>query len=219
MFFHNFSVATDTIQVDENWNLKICDFGLSAVKRTDTLSDNGAAPGTPLWMSPEVLRGNELNEKADVYSFAIVCWEIFERKEPFENHDSYSTFVNAVCNLKERPPLSEKMHPALRKLISDCWDEDMEKRPSFSQIIAILEELTITCTLKNVDAQNLWKKACDKKDSIPYRKFAARLWNFLELGSPDEDSIPYHCVQAVLAQAKMGEETGMPNILERGVCY
>lgn len=160
-------------------------------------------------MSPEVLKGKELNEKADVYSFAIVCWEIFERKEPFENHDSYSTFVNAVCDLKERPPLSNKMHPSLRKLISDCWNEDSDARPSFGQIIPILEELTVTCALSDIDGQNLWKRVADKKDSVPFRKFAERLWNYVVASSPDEDSIAYQCVEAVLSQHNKREETSM----------
>ncbi len=37
---------TITWQVDENWTVKLCDFGLSAVKRSESLQDNGVAPGT-----------------------------------------------------------------------------------------------------------------------------------------------------------------------------
>lgn len=196
------------VLVDDNWNLKICDFGLSAVKRTDTLVDDGAAPGTPLWMSPEVLRGEELNEKADVYSFAIVCWEIYERKEPFDHHDSYTTFVNAICNEKERPPLSDKMHPKLKKLISDCWQDNPELRPSFSQIITTLEDIMISCAVSDPDAQNLWKKVADTKTKIPFRTFAQRLWYSVDMGAPDIDSDEYLCMESLLAEQDKKEETG-----------
>jgi serine/threonine protein kinase len=68
-------------------------------------------------MSPEVLRGKPLNEKSDVYSFGIVLWEIITRKEPFEHHDSYNTFVRAICEKKERPPIPEDCPAPIRKLM------------------------------------------------------------------------------------------------------
>lgn len=195
------------VLVDDNWNLKICDFGLSTIKRSDTLVDDGAAPGTPLWMSPEVLTGQEINEKSDVYSFAIVCWEIFERKEPFDNHDSYTTFVNAICNKKERPPLSNKLHPKLRYLIEECWQEKSDARPSFGQIIPILEDITVSCALNDIDAQNLWKKVADKKTTIPFRNFSHRLWYLLDKGAPSIDSLDYLCMESLLAEQDKKEET------------
>lgn len=48
-------------------------------------------------MAPEVLMGRPLSEKADVYSFGIVLWELFTYKEPFDSHDNYERFVEAVC--------------------------------------------------------------------------------------------------------------------------
>jgi serine/threonine protein kinase len=48
-------------------------------------------------MAPEVLMGRPLSEKADVYSFGIVLWELFTYKEPFDTHDNYERFVEAVC--------------------------------------------------------------------------------------------------------------------------
>jgi len=80
-------------------------------------------------MSPEVLRGKPLSEKADVYSFAIVMWEILTRQEPFEEHDSYSTFVRAVCEQKERPPVPADTHASLKKILDLCWNEEADKRP------------------------------------------------------------------------------------------
>lgn len=160
-------------------------------------------------MSPEVLRSQDINEKCDVYSFAIVCWEIFERKEPFENHDSYSTFVDAICNLKERPPLSDKMHPLLKQLISQCWDEDVNARPSFEKIITTLDEIAVACAIDDPDAQMLWKKVSEGKEKVPFRKFAGRLWYTLEMGPPDIDSIEYKCLEAILGQHDKREEGSM----------
>lgn len=42
-------------KIDEHWNVKVCDFGLSQVKlRDQKIRDGKSIPGTPLWMAPEV---------------------------------------------------------------------------------------------------------------------------------------------------------------------
>ena len=56
-------------------------------------------------MAPEVLQGMPLDEKADVYSYGIVLWELFTETEPFAEHSQFKTFVRAVCQLQERPPI------------------------------------------------------------------------------------------------------------------
>ncbi|KAL4582434.1 hypothetical protein LXL04_006983 [Taraxacum kok-saghyz] len=47
--------------VDEDWNVKVCDFGLSCLKHNTFLSSKSTA-GTPEWMAPEVLRNENSNE-------------------------------------------------------------------------------------------------------------------------------------------------------------
>jgi serine/threonine protein kinase len=67
-FIHR-DFKTSNLLVGENNRIKICDFGLSQIKRQgeNLLDGKDGAKGTPLWMAPEVLAGREFNEKADVY--------------------------------------------------------------------------------------------------------------------------------------------------------
>ena len=68
------------VLVDTSLNAKICDFGLSRRKNNDVAM---TACGTPAWIAPEIVRMEKYTEKADVYSFSIVMWEIFNKMEPY----------------------------------------------------------------------------------------------------------------------------------------
>ncbi len=58
--------------MDENWNVKVSDFGLSHTKKhQEGFKGSYGAIGTPLWMAPEVLLNKAYNESSDVYSFGI----------------------------------------------------------------------------------------------------------------------------------------------------
>ena len=49
------------------------------------MTAGAAGGGTPHWMAPEVLRSEHIDEKADVYSFGVILWEILTGKIPWED--------------------------------------------------------------------------------------------------------------------------------------
>jgi len=189
--------------VDDNYNVKICDFGLSAFQFTKTMQDNGVAPGTPLWMSPEVLQGQPLSEKADIYSYGIVLWEMLTGQEPFDEHDDYNTFVDAVCDRAERPKLPDDMHPSLKSILEECWAAKAESRPSFESIIDKLNNAMVEATISNdTVAAAMWKKNWHGEIQTTWPKFSTVLYK--ELGEAlvrdRERNINYKCIQKILSE-------------------
>lgn len=72
-------LKSTNLLVTASYDVKIADFGLS---RTNAPGHMHTFCGTPANMAPEIVRQEPYDEKADVFSFAIVMWELLTREEP-----------------------------------------------------------------------------------------------------------------------------------------
>jgi len=98
-----------------------------------------AETGTYRWMAPEVINHQPYDSKADVFSFAIVLWELITSKIPYDTMTPLQAAVGVRQGL--RPGLPKKTHPKLLDLMQRCWEADPSDRPAFSDILAELEDL------------------------------------------------------------------------------
>lgn len=92
----------------------------------------------PIWLAPEVMRNEEYSEKADVYSFGIIMYELFCRRFPFGKKTRFQVELDVVAGI--RPELPSDCPPAWAALTKQCWHEDPSVRPSFSEILDRLGE-------------------------------------------------------------------------------
>lgn len=96
--------------------------------------------GTVQWMAPEVLANMSYNEKADVYSFGIICWELLSRQCPFEGMTAIQCAL-AVLNRNSRPDIPKWCPPSLHALIRSCIKKDPDERPTFEQVLLALDSM------------------------------------------------------------------------------
>ncbi|KAG6656539.1 hypothetical protein CIPAW_04G029300 [Carya illinoinensis] len=122
--------------------VKLADFGLA---REESLNEMMTAEtGTYRWMAPELystvtLRHGDkkhYNHKVDIYSFAIVLWELIHNKLPFEGMSNLQAAYAAA--FKNARPSAENLPEDLALIVTTCWKEDPNGRPDFSQIIQML---------------------------------------------------------------------------------
>ncbi|KAI3696701.1 hypothetical protein L6452_29189 [Arctium lappa] len=132
-------LKSPNLLVDENYTVKVCDFGLSRLKANTFLSSKSVA-GTPQWMAPEVLNDEPSNEKSDVYSFGVILWELVTLQEPWSNLNAPQV-VAAVGYRHKRLEIPSDVNRQVTALIEACWEHEAWKRPSFSSIMQSLTPL------------------------------------------------------------------------------
>lgn len=121
------------ILLDARNLIRICDFGFSRHASEDSLMTQNI--GTPHWMAPEILQAkSNYTAKIDVYAFGIVLWEIATSLTPYAGMESHQ-IINQVLQNDVRPALPQDINPAMRDLITQCWDRNPDVRPNFDEIV------------------------------------------------------------------------------------
>ena len=119
---------------------QIFDFGLAReLLKSDAIGDGTYKLtnmcGTLRYMAPEVYTtSTPYNSKCDVYSFAILLWEILALKRPFERIRSEVTFADKVVRGGQRPRLCRSWPKTCRRLLLRSWDGDFESRFSMREL-------------------------------------------------------------------------------------
>ncbi|XP_077996436.1 atrial natriuretic peptide receptor 2-like [Glandiceps talaboti] len=152
--------------VDSRWVLKITDYGLNRLKegsQRDDLGDHAYYWGM-LWTAPEILRQSSASlngtQKGDVYSFAIIVREILTRNGGFNTEELTPKEIIDRIKQKRREPFrpritgewdSSSEQAKVAYLMEECWDEDLTKRPTFSDIKRRLKHITNRKTMNIMD--------------------------------------------------------------------
>jgi Tol biopolymer transport system component len=126
-------------------HVKLLDFGLAHKVRlppgaASTLTLAGEIAGTPAYMSPEQAEGKKADERADVFAFGAVLYEMLSGRRAFTG-DSTAAVLGAVLHA-DPPPLTA-VPAELAKLVSRCLRKEPERRfQHMDEVKAALLEIT-----------------------------------------------------------------------------
>jgi serine/threonine protein kinase len=123
-------------------HLKVGDFGLSKIIKAQHASDvykMTGETGSYRYMAPEVFKHRKYDKKVDIFSFAMILYEMLEGDPPFSNYEPYDA---AKYVAEGHRPVFRKGHTnELKDLVELCWSGDVSLRPSFLEILKRLEKL------------------------------------------------------------------------------
>jgi serine/threonine protein kinase len=144
--------------VDEAMRVKVTDFGFSQLRKEETFEDH-SGKGSALWLAPEVFLRRPLTLKIDVYAFGLIMWEIWNREWLFPNHSDLAEFRRAITVTRERPPITPEMCvPSLGALMQRCWAHNADERPTFAEVLPLLEVARVESVLRLPGAATFWMR-------------------------------------------------------------
>lgn len=124
-------------------HLKVGDFGLSKLIKVQNSHDvykMTGETGSYRYMAPEVFKHRKYDKKVDVFSFAMILYEMLEGDPPLSNYEPYEAAKYVADG--HRPIFRSKGYlPELKELTELCWAHDMSHRPSFLEILKKLEKI------------------------------------------------------------------------------
>ena len=174
------------ILLNENYQAKICDFGLSKIKlESNSINTKQTIIGTTRWIAPELFLDQKLspNYSTDIYSYGMILWEISSRELPFKNATN-EFMVGAWIMNGRQEVIPENCPKSYADIIKICW-EVPDKRPVVEEIVQLLEIakfslntnpiLSTTAVLPENLEEDLTSNKINTKKTCAYGEWAIRM--------------------------------------------
>jgi beta-lactam-binding protein with PASTA domain/predicted Ser/Thr protein kinase len=128
--------------VDDNDHAKVTDFGIARAGASD-MTETGSIMGTAQYLSPEQAQGHAVSAPSDLYSVAIVLYEMLTGRVPFEGDSAVTIALKHVSETPVAPSaLNPAVSPALDQVVMWALNKDPADRPADAdQFIAALEQV------------------------------------------------------------------------------
>jgi serine/threonine protein kinase len=118
--------------------VKVLDFGIAkntmldanaaATAQATNLTTDGTLMGTPPYMSPEQMRGEEADKRADIWSFGCVLYETLTGKRAFDRETVADTLAAIIERNPDYDTLPPDVPPSIRQLVRRCLEKDQRER-------------------------------------------------------------------------------------------
>ncbi|GBB86926.1 hypothetical protein RclHR1_13380002 [Rhizophagus clarus] len=140
------------------------------------------------YIAPEVIIGKEQTFKSDIYSIAILMWEISSGQPPFFNYEhNYDLAMNIINGI--RPKIVPGTPLEYKNLMERCWDADPLKRPDTNTLLDEINELNLYYQNQPNEIQSEEYNNLEMNNFVNYTNskkciFTSKLYHFENLPEP-----------------------------------
>uniref|UniRef100_A0A1X7UA46 Receptor protein-tyrosine kinase n=1 Tax=Amphimedon queenslandica TaxID=400682 RepID=A0A1X7UA46_AMPQE len=149
-FIHR-DLAARNCMIDDDGIIKVADFGLSEdiysqnyFRQLEGSKDSSSSPvKLPLkWMALESIHDGLFSEKSDVWSYGVLCWEVFSLgRVPYPGLDPVGVVELLNTGGRLYTPNNEACSKEIYSLMTSCWSESPDDRPVFSDLVSSINTL------------------------------------------------------------------------------
>lgn len=143
---HNLGVVhrdlkPQNIMIDREGKVRIMDFGIARLLRMEGITATGIIIGTPEYMSPEQVEGEDTDERSDIYSLGVILFEMVTGKVPFGGDSAFSVAMKHKTELPPHPrAINDKLPDDLSEVNLKCLEKAREER--YQSIEELFSDLT-----------------------------------------------------------------------------
>ena len=134
-------IKPENIQLLPDGTVKVMDFGIARVQsETTTLTQTNSSMGTPRYMAPEQVKGEKVDNRADIFAFGVLLHELLSGTAPFPG-ENLTTIIYQILHTEPEPL---ELTPAevcedLQLIVSTCMEKDPDDR--YNNFAEVLEDL------------------------------------------------------------------------------
>ncbi|MBQ1244574.1 MAG: serine/threonine protein kinase, partial [Clostridia bacterium] len=183
-------IKPQNIMIMKNGQIKVADFGIARLPDKDSFAMEDRSIGTVHYISPEQARGNSVDARSDLYSLAIVLYEMLTGTRPFEAPSSSDVIMMQVTDTPTRP---SEINPEISKELDLIIMRALSKRPEnrYESALDMLRALERVTLGERVEEEKPKKKS---------------LFAFLKKSSEKEDEME-KAFEEMAREEREGEDT------------
>jgi eukaryotic-like serine/threonine-protein kinase len=220
-------ISPDNLMLGFDGHVKVIDFGIALVKknRQAPVTEFGTVKGKPPYMSPEQVANEPMDRRSDIFSLAVVLWELLTRRSLFEG-DSIYAIAFAVGHQEIVPPSrwSEQPLPiGLDAAVLSALDRDRARRtPTAAAFAEQLEQViqqaggeTLEAWSDRVlasarDAHRTWLASVTSGDALPrvVGRATGQVTELAPIGQAKTQAAPIVAAPALVAEPQQPTSIG-----------
>ncbi len=171
-------VKPANVFITDEGKVKIADFGIARVDNS-SMTQTGAVIGTPNYMSPEQCTGQVMDSRSDLFSIAIVIYEMLTGEQPFNANNVHAVMVKVVQSNPEapsvlNPTLPKGLDTVIAKALAKSPDDRYQTAAEFSKALGPFlrpgkasDDATVNNATKLMGVSAVEKKTSKNKRLLP----------------------------------------------------